>query len=131
MKITQTKCTNCGANLELDGNNKIQFCNHCGTRILLEEENKTIHHEIIDKNENISNHYYDEAKIKQLDIEQKERADAKKLNMIYLISWIASIFIFFIISLFTMDEVNFSPFQLVAILDIIVGVIVIKKHSKK
>lgn len=131
MKIIQKKCTNCGATLEFESNNKIQFCNHCGTKIILEDENKTTHHEIIDKNENISNHYYDEAKIKQLDIEQKERADEKRLNLIFLIAWIASIFVFLIISFFTMDEVNFSPFQLVAIIDIIVGTVVIKKRSKR
>ncbi len=130
MKLVQTNCPNCGANLQLNSEQKIQFCNHCGNKILLEEENKTTHHEIIDKNENIANHYFDEAKIKQLDLEEKARLERKKTNLILLLAWIASLIVFFVVSLFTMDEVNFSPFQVIAIIDLIVGIIVMRKRAK-
>ena len=130
MKIIQAKCPNCGANLQLNDELKIQFCNHCGNKILLEDENKTTHHEIIDRNENVQNHYFDEAKIKQLDLEEKARQEKKRINLILLLVWLASLVVLLILSFLTMDEAMFSPFQLIAILDLIIGCGIMKKRSK-
>ena len=67
MKQTQIKCNNCGSQITIqDGVEKI-FCQYCGNQIILEDENKTTTHQIIDENRNITNRYYDEAKIKELE----------------------------------------------------------------
>lgn len=39
MGITALKCTNCGANIELEEEQEIGFCKYCGTKIIREEAN--------------------------------------------------------------------------------------------
>ena len=51
--------------------------------------------------------------------------------MVLLGVWLVSLLIFIIASFFTLDNVNFSPFHIFIIIDLIVGFTVIKKRSNK
>ena len=61
MKLVNMKCTNCGAELEVDPERKQVFCSYCGTKLLLDEE--SIH---------ITNRIVDEARLKEAEIRLKE-----------------------------------------------------------
>ena len=142
MKQTQIRCNNCGAQITIqDGVDKM-FCQYCGNQIILEDENKTTTHQIIDENRNINNRYYDEAKIKELEFDREERLAAqqkeelqnkekRQTDMVLLGVWLVSLLVFIIASFFTLDNVNFSPFHIFIIIDLIVGFTVIKKRSNK
>ncbi|MBQ7408912.1 MAG: hypothetical protein IJW13_06590 [Clostridia bacterium] len=134
MKTIDVKCTNCGAIIKVEEGKKLQFCNYCGNQIFVEDENTTT--------TNYNHRYIDEAKVKKIEAEKelqireeerksKEKEQNAKTNRLLLIGWVLSLALFLIISLFTMDNVNFSPFQLILILDIIIGAVVIKKRSEK
>ena len=38
MRIVDTTCTNCGANLHIDADRKQAFCEYCGAQILIDDE---------------------------------------------------------------------------------------------
>lgn len=38
MKIIDTTCTKCGANLHIDAERKTAFCEYCGARLLIDDE---------------------------------------------------------------------------------------------
>ena len=142
MKISNVKCSNCGANLQIEEGKQNQFCSYCGNQLILENENSTTTTTNINHNSNVSHTYVDQAKIEKLKIEReiqlKKEEEKRRQAEMYrdtnkklLIAWIASLVVFFIASLFTLDNVNFSPFHIFIIIDIIVGISVIKKRSQK
>lgn len=142
METKNIKCPNCNAPLNVNRGEKFHICPSCDSKIEIVDDSVKTTHQIIDENKNVTNRIIDEVGLKKLEIEQERlrkaeekeqqtEKETKKINLILLISWIASLIIFLVVSLFTMDSVNFSPFQLVLILDIIVGIVVIKKRSKK
>lgn len=49
MKLIKLKCSNCGANLEVNGELKNIFCNYCGQNYVLDDETVKIEH-ILDTN---------------------------------------------------------------------------------
>lgn len=61
MKLINLKCTNCGADLQVDPERKQVFCSYCGTKLLIDDE--TI---------NITNRFIDEARLKEAEIRLKE-----------------------------------------------------------
>lgn len=135
MKAKEIKCSNCGANVEIEEGQQVQSCKFCGNKILLNDENNTT------TTTNYNHRYIDEARIKEIETEkelkikaeehkQKQEADRKRLNLYLLIAWIASMVLFLFISFFTMDSVGFSPLHIFLILDAIIGIIVIVKRSK-
>ena len=38
MRIVDTTCTKCGANLHIDADRKIAFCEYCGAQLLIDDE---------------------------------------------------------------------------------------------
>ena len=142
MKAVQVQCPNCGSSINIQEGMDKSFCQYCGQQIVIEDENKKTTHQIIYENRNINNRYYDEAKIKQLELEHEEKIflreekskqteNKKKMNIILLSVWVLSLLIFIVASFFTLDNVNFSPFHIFIIIDIIAGIIVIKKRTTK
>ena len=142
MKIKQMLCPNCASNLEIEEGAQNVSCKYCGTQINVQNETKTVNHQIIDENKNITQRYIDETKIKEIESQQaikmqeiekqkKQEEQNKKMKLFLLVGWLSSMLILLIISVFTMDNVGFSPYQLLLILDIIVGVSIIKKQAKK
>jgi len=61
MKLINLRCSNCGADLQIDPERKQAFCSYCGTRLLVDDE--TI---------NITNRFVDEARLKEAEIRLKE-----------------------------------------------------------
>lgn len=61
MKLINLRCTNCGADLQIDADRKQAFCTYCGTKLFLDDEN--IH---------ITNRIIDEARLKEAEIRLKE-----------------------------------------------------------
>lgn len=38
MRIVDTTCTKCGANLHIDADRKTAFCEYCGAQLLIDDE---------------------------------------------------------------------------------------------
>ena len=68
MKIIPLVCPNCNANLEVKGDRDFIYCEHCGTKI------------IIDKEEQVSRHI-DEARIREADVSEKIRLKELELAL--------------------------------------------------
>ena len=74
-------------------------------------------------------------------ITKKEEADriykenrvksAFKIKMILLAIWVAVVAILLVVSICTADEVGFSPYQLLLIPVVIIGLVIIIKEIKK
>ena len=61
MKLISMRCTNCGADLEIDPERKQVFCSYCGTKLIVDDE--TI---------NITNRIVDEARLREAEVRLKE-----------------------------------------------------------
>ncbi len=61
MKLINLRCSNCGANLEIDPNRQQVFCTYCGAKLLVDDESI-----------NITNRIVDEARLKEAEIRLKE-----------------------------------------------------------
>ena len=62
MKLMQLTCTNCGANLEIDPNRRQAFCQYCGAKLMLTDD-ESIH---------ITNRIVDEARLKEAEVRLRE-----------------------------------------------------------
>lgn len=82
--LIKLTCLQCGATLSIEEGREMLFCSYCGNKILINDENK---HTI---------HYIDDAEIKraetermiqlkELEIEEKKRANKKVLVIIWLV----------------------------------------------
>ena len=61
MKLINMRCTNCGADLEIDPDRKQLFCSYCGTKLVLDDENVQITNRIVD-----------EARLKEAEVRLRE-----------------------------------------------------------
>ena len=68
IKFISVKCPNCLANLEIDSSRSFTYCAHCGTKILLTNENEHIYRHI------------DEARLKEAETDQLIRLQELKLK---------------------------------------------------
>lgn len=118
MKLKQMTCQNCGGTIELDFDHLISYCPYCGSKLMidianidevLKEREKTKRIRIKNESDNLKNN---------------NRTNLVKL---YLLIWIISLMVFGIMSIFTLDDANFSPYQLLLICDLIGGFIAIKR----
>ena len=64
MKITKITCPYCGANVNLDPYNRIDYCTFCGAKLMLEDDGKTFTY-----NYNKTYRKIDEAEIKKYETE--------------------------------------------------------------
>ena len=89
MKTIHLTCHNCGANLEVEEN--VAFCSYCGTKLLIDDENRTTTHKFVRT-------YRDESKIreserkelirlKELEYEEKQRQREHKTQKWFWIGW--------------------------------------------
>lgn len=86
MKLVNLKCPECGAQLKVDPNREFVYCEYCGTKILL------------DKEERISR-TIDEAAIRKAEAEekiqiQKTKSDQQTLKFLGILSLVLVILIF-------------------------------------
>lgn len=61
MKLITMRCTNCGAELEIDPDRQQVFCSYCGTKLLLDDE--SVH---------VTSRIVDEARLKEAEVRLKE-----------------------------------------------------------
>ena len=61
MKLVSMRCTNCGAELDIDPERKQVFCSYCGTKLIIDDE--SIH---------ITNRFVDEARLREAEVRMKE-----------------------------------------------------------
>lgn len=80
MKLVNLKCPECGAQLKVDPNRQFVYCEYCGTKILLDKEEKTTR-------------IIDEAAIRKAEAEEKIRiqeikvhSDENKTDMIKIVA---------------------------------------------
>ena len=66
MKLTAMVCPACGAKLEAEEGRKFIFCSSCGVKVNIENENERVIR------------YVDEAKIRELELEEKKRQEAQE-----------------------------------------------------
>ena len=71
-----------------------------------------------------------DVKIKGLENDAQKENNNNNLKKIYLIIWALSLIVLIYLSVTMVDNVNFSPFQLILILDIILGYKLAKSSSK-
>lgn len=71
MKLQVLKCPECHANIEMEEGRTFFFCQYCGCKIILDDENKTV---TINKNVNINKNttHVDKAKVIEAKAKEKE-----------------------------------------------------------
>lgn len=70
-------CTNCGANLTVDDNNRdFAFCQYCGAKIMLDDYRST--HRVVDEAKIKQAETEQMVKLKQLEMAEKDRANREK-----------------------------------------------------
>ena len=67
-KIIQLKCANCGADLKIEEKREVIYCQYCGTKMLLDDENEHTYR------------YIDEAEIKRAETEQMVKSKELELK---------------------------------------------------
>lgn len=72
MKLVNLKCPECGAQLKVDPNREFVYCEYCGTKILLDKEEKITR-------------TIDEAEIRRAETEEKIRIQETKSSQIKFI----------------------------------------------
>ena len=102
MKTVKLTCHNCGANLDVKDN--IAFCSYCGTKLIIDDENRTITH-----NYNYTYVKRDEARIRESErkenvrIRELEYEDKEKKRTYKLLFFIFLFFIFIMLFSFGMS----------------------------
>lgn len=131
MKLTAAICPQCNGEIHITEETHQCYCSHCGTKIILNDASYTVTHRTIDEARIKEAEVNQQVQLGQLEIE-KEKAKQKKTSFLFtLIVWFLSLIILIYLSVTTVDNVNFSPFQLVLILDLVIGLIIIPKQLRK
>lgn len=113
MKLISMICPHCGAQLSIDLDRRQAFCQYCGTKLLLDDENSI----------NINNRIVDEARLKEAEVRLKEleyqhereirqetiRKEQKR-------SFWISVAVFFVVLLITLSVDSLRPFALIVII---------------
>ena len=98
------KCDSCGANLQVLDGKSFMFCEHCGTKILLNQEKEVVH-KIVDENAVKQTEVDKILKLKEYEIYERKQQEEKKRFYIKLGLFIGGIFlsvIFFMLKLYFM-----------------------------
>ena len=70
MKLICLKCTNCGAEIELEPDSRQAYCQYCGSKLMLDDEPVQVTSRIVD-----------EARIKEAEVRMKELEYAHEREM--------------------------------------------------
>ena len=123
MKLISMICPHCCAQLSIDMDRRQAFCQYCGTKLLLDDENSI----------NINNRIVDEARLKEAEVRLKEleyqhereirqetiRKEQKR-------SFWISVTVFFVVLLITLSVDSLRPFALIVI---IVGCVLLSSRK--
>ena len=127
------KCDNCNASIEVNYEKLLGFCPYCGTQLhfdinqvedILKERERTKQVELRETGLTKRARYENEKENKAI--------NAKKIvTLSILCVWICSVVFIAILSVISLDNVNFSPYQLILILDIVGGIVLLKNMVKR
>ena len=76
-KIIQLKCANCGADLKIEEKREVIYCQYCGTKMLLDDENEHTYR-YIDEAEIKRAETEQMVKLKELELKEKRQEENKK-----------------------------------------------------
>lgn len=100
-KIIKLKCTNCGANIEITDKRDYLFCEYCGIKLILDDENEYVHRHI-DEADMKRAETEQVVKLKNIEISEKRHEERKKevkikfiINALIIISCILAFSLFF------------------------------------
>ena len=79
IRFTAVKCPECGAELNIEEGRKQAYCTYCGTKILINNDNEHIYR-TIDEAEIKKAEAEQIIRMRELDLLEKERAQAEKLR---------------------------------------------------
>lgn len=128
--IIALKCPQCNANIEIESGRKNCFCTYCGTPIFLDDGSKTITYHTVDEARIQEDQTNRILKLKEYEHEEQKNKLSAKIKLYLLIGWVISLILFIILSVVTVDNVGFSIYQILLILDIILGIKVIQSIIK-
>ena len=130
VNVVSLKCPDCQANIEIQEGKKKCFCSYCGRQLLLDDGSVTITHRTIDHTRIREVELEQQLKLKQMEIDAIEKKERSRKQSILLGIWLLSVVVLLLLSIFTADEANFSPFQLVLIADIVLGIKLLLNSKK-
>lgn len=89
MKVKALKCSECGANLSVDANQRQCFCQYCGTRLIVDDGTSMHTYREIDEARIKEAEMNAQIRLKELEIEEKkqmaaQKAKARKVNLAIL-----------------------------------------------
>ena len=112
------------------GNN---FCSRCGSALVFEDDVVKIKAEItyrsIDEAKIKESEAYKAVQMRGLEVESQKERNKHSMKNILLIIWGLSLLVLIYLSVTTADHVNFSPYQIILVLDIILGYKIVKGQS--
>ena len=120
-KLVKLMCPNCKANLEFDEERDKYFCEYCGTKLLLDNDNEHIYRHI-DEAEIKRTEAEKEIKLKELEIEEKNKSNEKsivefKIKISLILGIIGTLFM---IIGFMFDSLYYLPLIGMLLLSIII-----------
>lgn len=101
ISLVSIKCPQCGADLSVESTREFSFCQYCGTKVMLNNENEYIYRTIDEAG--IKQAETDRiVKLRQLDMEEKSNFSRKTL----IVAWLAATAILILIGIigFTIDN---------------------------
>lgn len=116
------KCQQCGGEVELNFDKLISFCPYCGTKLLIEVDDLAGYLKEKEKT--------NQTKIKYDSENIKDSHDFNSKILLVAI-WVATLLLFTIGCIFTIDRAGFSIFEIFIIIDLIVGFRTIKHVYRK
>lgn len=78
-KVVELKCTNCGANISIEEKREYFFCQHCGTKLVLDNDKEQVYRHI-DEADLKRAETEQLVKLKQLELEEKEKEQKAKIT---------------------------------------------------
>lgn len=113
ISVISVKCPECGASLSIESTREFSFCQYCGTKVILHNENEHIYRTIDEAG--IKQAETDRlVKMRQLDMEEKSNSSRK----IMIIAWIAAMVILITLGIigYSIDNTGMEFCMLLSIL---------------
>lgn len=83
-KILNLKCPNCKASLEFKEKRDVMFCEYCGAKLLLDNENEYVYR-LIDEADVKRAETEQSVKLKEMELKEKERENNQKILKLKII----------------------------------------------
>ncbi len=127
------KCNKCGAAIEINYDKLIGYCPYCGNQLHFDLNQVEEILKAREYTKQVELHESGQTQRAKFSYEKEKSAvhASKIIMLVILCVWIFSLVFFGILSMMTLDNVNFSPYQLLLIIDLIGGIVVLTKWLKR